>query len=59
MKKIIVIALCLLFMSCYQMVFVHDLSELDSYGISKKDIKKVEQVDNRSSSKLYRVYYRK
>lgn len=59
MKNIILTIIMLLFLSCYQMIFVHSPSELEYLGISTKQVKKVEKLHEPNGNIIYRVYYKK
>ena len=47
-----------LFLSCWQVIFVSDLSDLHNLGVDSTEIKLIEEVRLPQGEKCYRVYWK-
>ena len=58
MKKAFMILPMVLFMNCWQVLFVSNLNELPYLGIDSTEVKRIETVHLPEGGNCYRVYYK-
>jgi len=58
MKKALLVLPIVLFVNCWQVIFVSDLNKLHYLGVDSTEIKLIEEVKLAEGEKCYRVYYK-
>lgn len=56
-RKAILMLPMVLFLNCWQVLFVSDLNELHNLGVDTLEVRLVEEVKLPGGEKCYRVYY--
>ena len=58
MKKALYILPMVLFLNCWQILFISNLNELHNLGVDSTEIKLIEEVKLPGGEKCYRIYYK-